>query len=287
VKPASVKPASAKLASVKVAVTTREKRFLQIVTVLLAFTLAAFAASATGSQPTGFMAAGEKASEKKDKPVAAGRIVDSGTFGVLIKGQRVVSESFSIQQENGNSIIKAQLKETASPTQTEQKSQLEMTPAGELLRYEWSSAAGSSLVVLPNNEFLMERITPSVGVKAAEQPFLMPNTSVILDNNFFVQREVLVWRYLAANCHPEGGNFQCQKGPAEFGALVPQDRTSIRVRMELVGKEKITIRGVEHELMRLKLIGENFEWALWVDGNDQFKLIRVSIPADDTEVFRD
>jgi hypothetical protein len=24
-----------------------------------------------------------------------------------------------------------------------------------------------------------------------------------------------------------------------------------------------------------------------VDGNDQFKLMRVSIPADDTEVFRD
>ena len=73
----------------------------------------------------------------------------------------------------------------------------------------------------------------------------------------------------------------------EFGALVPQDRTSIRVHVELVGKEKITIRGTERELMRLKLVGEDFEWAMWVDGNDQFKLMRVSIPADDTEVFRD
>jgi hypothetical protein len=213
--------------------------------------------------------------------------VDSGTFGVFIRGQRVVSETFSVQMENGNSVIKAQLKETASPTLAEQKSDLEITPAGELLRYEWSNAAGSSLVVLPNNEFLMERITASVGAKVAEQPFLMPNTSMILDNNFFVQREVLAWRYLAANCHPQGGTLQCQKGAVEFGALVPQDRTSIRVRMELVGKEKITIHGAERELMRLKLMGENFEWALWVDEQDQFKLMRVSIPADDTEVVRD
>jgi hypothetical protein len=73
----------------------------------------------------------------------------------------------------------------------------------------------------------------------------------------------------------------------EFGALVPQDRNSIRVRVELVGKEKITVRGTERELMRLKLSSDEFEWALWVDANDQFKLIRVSIPADDTEVFRD
>jgi hypothetical protein len=225
--------------------------------------------------------------DKKDKPRASDRAVDSGTFGVFIKGQRVVSEDFSVRQENGNSVIKAQLKQTASPTQTEQKSDLEITPGGELLRYEWSNAAGGSLLVLPKDEFLVERITPSVGAKAAEQPFLMPNTSLILDNNFFVQREVLAWRYLAANCRPEGGNLQCQKGAVEFGALVPQDRTSIRVHVELVGKEKITIRGVERELMRLKLVSEDFEWALWVDGNDQFKLMRVSIPADDTEVFRD
>jgi len=140
--------------------------------------------------------------DKKDKPRAAERVVDSGTFGVFIKGQRVVSEDFNVQQENGNSVIKAQLKETASPTQTEQKSDLEISSGGELLRYEWSNAAGSSLMVLPKDEFLVEKITPSVGAKAAEQPFLMPNTSLILDNNFFVQREVLAWRYLAANCRP-------------------------------------------------------------------------------------
>jgi hypothetical protein len=57
--------------------------------------------------------------------------------------------------------------------------------------------------------------------------------------------------------------------------------------MELVGKEKITVHGAERELLRLNLTGDNVEWALWVDDHDQFKLIRVAIPADDTEVVRD
>jgi hypothetical protein len=59
------------------------------------------------------------------------------------------------------------------------------------------------------------------------------------------------------------------------------------VRLELVGKEKITIRGAERELMRLNLSGENIQWALWVDDHDRFKLIRVAIPADSTIVDRD
>ena len=57
--------------------------------------------------------------------------------------------------------------------------------------------------------------------------------------------------------------------------------------MELVGKEKVTIRGSERELLRLNLKGESFEWALWLDDHDQFKLMRVAIPADNTEVVRD
>ncbi len=86
----------------------------------------------------------------------------------------------------------------------------------------------------------------------------MPSTSAILDNNFFVHREVLIWRYLAADCKPEGGNLKCHQGPTPFGVLVPQDQTSMSVRMELVGKEKVTIRGTERELLRLNLSGENF-----------------------------
>ena len=226
--------------------------------------------------------------DKKEK--AKGQMVDSGSFGIIVKGQRVVTESFTIQQQNDISVIKSQLKEAGSSA-VAQKSDLEITSTGELVRYEWSQSAEStpagSLIVMPNNDFLIEKITPAGSTKPAEQPFLMPSTSMILDNNFFVQREVLAWRYLAADCKSETGNLKCQQGPVEFGVLVPQDRTSMRVRMELTGKEKVNIHGTERELLRLDLSGENFQWNLWVDDHDQFKLMRVAIPADDTEVVRD
>jgi hypothetical protein len=224
------------------------------------------------------------AADKKDKSESSGT-VDSGSFGVFIKGQRVVTETFSIQQENGTSMVKSRLQESSNSA-VGQKSELQMTGSGELIRYEWNDNS-SSLAVLPKNEFLIEKITPPGSSKPVEQPFLMPNTSVILDNNFFVQREVLIWRYLAANCHTDGGNLKCQKEPVEFGVLVPQDRTSMRVRLELTGSEKVAIHGTDRDLLRLNMKGESFSWTFWVDQKDQFKLVRVEIPDDNTEVVRD
>ncbi len=231
------------------------------------------------------LSAAAGAADKKDKP--APQVVDSGAFGVMVKGQRVLTETFTIHQENGNSVIKSQLKEAAGSTPVSQKSDLQITSGGELLRYEWSDPNGGSLTVLPNNDFLTEKIIPPGGAKPVEKPFMMPSTSTILDNNFFVHREVLAWRYLAANCKPEAGNLKCQQGAAQFGVLVPQDQTSLSIRLELVGKEKITIHGTDRELLRLNLTGDSFDWSLWVDPQDQFKLIRVAIPADSIEVVRD
>ncbi len=228
------------------------------------------------------------AADKKDKGKPSGpQAVDSGSFGVFVRGQRVITETFKIEEFNGENVIKSQLKETTGSDPVSQKSELAITSSGELIRYEWSQSTGGSLSVLPSNEFLLEKISTAANGKPAEQSFLMPSTSVILDNNFFVQREVLIWRYLAAYCKNEAGNFKCLQGGGEFGALVPQDRTSMRIRLEVAGKEKVTIRGAEHELLRLNLKSESFEWALWVNDQDQFKLMKVAIPADNTEVIRD
>lgn len=226
------------------------------------------------------------AGDKKEKPKAAGsQMVDSGSFGVFVKGQRVVTETFSVQQDNGVSTVKSQLQQIGGATSVSQNSELRMTGGGELVHYQWSDANGS-LSVMPNNEFLIEKIVTATS-KPAEQPFLMPNTSAILDNNFFIHREVLAWRYLAADCHTESGALKCLQGPVEFGVLVPQDRTSMRVRLELVGREKVTIRGTERELLRLNLRGDAFSWTLWVDDADNFKLMRVLIADANTEMVRD
>jgi hypothetical protein len=231
-------------------------------------------------------AAGDKKDKDKAKPDAPQQ-VDSGSFGIFVKGQRVATETFHIQQQAGISIIKSQLKGTGDADSSSQKSDLEITSSGELLRYEWSQASSASLTVYPENDFLKEKITASATSKPAEQAFLLPSLSPILDNNFFIHREVLAWRYLSSACKTEGADLKCPKDPAEFGTLVPQDRISMPVRMELIGKEKTTIRGAERQLLHLKLTGEAFEWGLWLDDQDHYKLIRVTIPADDTEVVRD
>ena len=227
------------------------------------------------------------ASDKKNEAKTENKTIDSGSFGVFVKGTRVATETFHIQQGPTSSTIKSELKQTAGANPVTQKSDLQVTSAGELVRYDWNQSSGGSITVLPNNEFLLEEINGPDFTKTAKQPFLMPNTSAILDNNFFIHREVLVWRYLAANCKTENGNFNCQKAPAEFGVLIPQDRNSARIRLELVGDEKVSIRGSERSLLRLNLKSDNFDWQLWVDTHDQFKLIRVAIPADETEVVRD
>jgi hypothetical protein len=227
------------------------------------------------------------AGDKKDKSKPESKeTVDSGSFGVFVKGQRVLTETFSVHQEEGISDVKSRLQEVGGSTPVKQNSELRMTRSGELIRYDWTDGTGS-LIVAPKDEFLIEKIMSSLTAKTAEQPYLMPSTSAILDNNFFIHREVLAWRYLATNCQTEAGTLKCQEGPVEFGALVPQDRTSLRVRMQLAGREKVTIRGTGRELLRLNLSGEEFSWALWVDENDHFKLIRVLIPDADTEVVRD
>jgi len=57
------------------------------------------------------------------------------------------------------------------------------------------------------------------------------------------------------------------------------------VTLEFAGREKITLGGVERELNRLDLKGESINWALWFD--DQFKLQRILILGENTEVVRD
>ena len=80
------------------------------------------------------------AGDKKEKGTQGAQQVDSGSFGVFIRGQRVVTETFSVHQENGISDVKSHLQETAGAAHTNQHSELQMTASGEMVRYEWSAA---------------------------------------------------------------------------------------------------------------------------------------------------
>jgi hypothetical protein len=185
--------------------------------------------------------------------------------------------------------VKSQLREEGAGEKATQTSQMQLTSAGELIRYDWQelSPSKTQIELVPNEQFLTERITLNPGEKPAEQPFLLPASTVVLDNNFFVHRELLAWRYLAQNCKAEAGQMKCVSGPISFGVVVPEGRTSMRVSLEPSGNDKVQIRGSDRQLPKFALKFEGGEWALWLDDQDHFKIVKIAIPAEKTEVIRD
>jgi len=223
--------------------------------------------------------AGKKASSAKD--------VDSGSFGIFVNGKRVATEVFRIEQLPDMSVAKSEIKVENGDGKASQTSELQITPSGDLKRYQWNELSPEKAVatVEPQDQFLIEHMTYASG-KPIEQPFILPPSTMVLDDYFFSQRQILAWRYLASNCRPQGASKPCALGKAQFGVLVPRQRTSMLVTMEYAGREKVTVHGKEIELSRINLQAEGAsEWALFLD--DNYKLIRILIVADNTEVVRD
>ena len=221
-----------------------------------------------------------------DKKVApAGKLVDSGSFGVYVAGKRVATETFQIEQFADSSVTKSEFK--TDDAANKQNAEMVMSANGDLRRYTWSesSPAKATAVIEPQDKLLVQHITTSPADKPIDQPYILPASTAILDDYFFSQREVLAWRYLAANCRPEPGTPGCRLPRAQFGALIPRQRTSLLVNLEYVGRETLNVKGQKRELSRFNLQSDGMDWGLWLDEN--YKLIRVYIAADSTEVVRD
>lgn len=228
--------------------------------------------------------------DEKAKPKETGsRDVDSGSFAIMMNGQRVATETFSIHQGPSGSVATGQFKtESGVQNQSSLSAEMELTPAGDLKRYEWKELAPGQAraSVLPSNDFLTERIAKNPKDKPEEQPFMLPASTSILDDYFFSHRQILIWRFLATACKQENGQVKCPANQVtQFGALNPQQRAGMQVSLEFTGRDKAKIRGVEQEYNRFVLKSDNVEWILWVD--DQFKLQRILIPSENTEVIRD
>jgi len=228
------------------------------------------------------------ASGKDTKSKEGAKTVDSGTFGVLMNGKRVATETFSIQQDSTGSLIKSEFKTDAGVEPAAQSSELSLTPNGDLRSYEWkeSGPGQSEAKVEPGQDFLTEHYRKSPQDKMLEQPFLLPASTSILDDYFLIQREVLAWKYLATSCKQQGGQVQCpMKQNTQMGTLNAHTRASSPVSVQFAGREKVQIHGVDRELIRLDMKSDVGDWSLWLD--DQLKLQRIVDPASNTEVVRD
>ncbi len=215
--------------------------------------------------------------------------VDSGAFGIYVSGQRIGTETFNIEQTGSGSVTRSDIKVTDGGQQVEQRAEMQLAPNGDLVKYEWrevSPGRGSRVVQVDSrspDKFLIEHIDFGDKAKPVEQPFLSPASTVILDDYFFSHRELLAWRYIGGIC--KSGGKECNPQKIPFGALSPHDAASFLVNVEYKGREKVTIRGTEMELIRLDLSSVADEWSLWM--NNDYKVMRMTVAGTNTEIVRD
>ena len=163
-------------------------------------------------------------------------------------------------------------------------------PIGDSTTTGMSRSSASLLSALGYTVFLLTTQEPSPDEedkeKEKEQPYLLAPSTNILDDYFFVHREVLVWKFLASACKQDKGKVECPvKQRAKFATMNPHEHSSAPATIEYLGREKITLKGAESEFNKLELKGESGTWLLWLD--DQFKVQRILISDENTEVLRD
>jgi hypothetical protein len=229
--------------------------------------------------------------EKDKEKEHEGQNVDSGSFGVFQNGHRVGTETFSIYQTSGGSVIQSEFKTVNAPVDAAQTSEMQLTPTGEIRRYEWKelNPGKATSVVLPNSDFLSQKWKTGPAEKEHEQPYLLPASTTILDDYFFVHRELLAWKFLAAACKQEKGQGTlCPlKQRTQFGTLNPHQHASAPLSAAFLGREKVTLTNGERDLFKLEFKTEASTWQLWLDDQDHFKVMRMFIVGENTVVERD
>jgi hypothetical protein len=216
-----------------------------------------------------------------------GKNIDSGSFGVYQNGHRVGTETFSIYQTGNGSVIQSEFKTANTPPDV-QTSELQLTAQGDIQRYQWTEVSPDQAEseVTPNNEFLMQKWRSGPLGKEQEQPYLLTLSTSILDDYFFIHREVLVWKFLAAACKQEKGQVQCPvKQRTRFATMNPHEHSSAALSAEYLGRETVPLKSGPRDLLKLELRTDAATWQLWLD--DQFKVMRISIVGENTEVERD
>jgi hypothetical protein len=140
-------------------------------------------------------------------------------------------------------------------------------------------------VVVQNDDFLNQKWSAGPEDKEHEQPYLLSLSTSILDDYFFVHRELLAWKVLGMVCKQDKG-LQClPKQHTQFPTLDPHQHSSALVTGDFIGREKVTLKGGPQDLLKLELKNDAGTWQLWLD--EQFKVMKMSVVGENTEVIRD
>jgi len=245
------------------------------------------------------------ADKTKEKDKGSSKVADSGTFGIFMNGRRVGTETFNITETlNGErhpeySTATSEIKFDDGRYKAAQTAEMQISASGELRSYFWHSTVPQKeeASVEPKDKLLVEHITPA-DQKKLDVPHMLPASTAILDDNFFSQREILLWWYLAG-CRRQDNGLVC--GPSKFVILVPRQHVSGNAVLELLGQDKVMVKGVERELNKVKLDtsgpqsltwlndqnreSDAAQWVLWVD--DNYRVIKMTVAGSNVEIIRD
>ncbi len=200
-------------------------------------------------------------------PLAA----DKGTFKILVSGQQIGKEEFSIAP-NGSDWTAHGSTDIQSPKgNTRVTGSLVVHADGVPIRYEWStqgakkaSATIAFTGVTANVELHLEGARPFTQQFTFAAPLV-----VVLDDNLYYQYTFLARLY-----------DWDKKGEQSFSVLVPQEMTPGSVTVDSSGEQVVNGQKVQE----LRVRTEDNEIDLFLDGP---KLVRLVAPAANAEIIRE
>jgi hypothetical protein len=204
--------------------------------------------------------------------------LDAGSFTVVVNGQRVGREQFSLQQVSTNDGGTIELRSESAIGDRRTAMRLEADSAGTPVRYSLEERRGAELTLRLGGQRVRGRfatLARSVTGEAAREYLLRPG-AVVVEEEGFVQYALLV----RGRTLPVGAGVT-------LPSLTPAANSQGVVRVVLEATDDVVaVAGSRRPAQRYRVVATSGEVRMvWADSEGQ--LLRVSIPARALDAVRD
>ena len=175
---------------------------------------------------------------------------DSGTFTITENGQLRGTEHFSVHRTLGGRVLQSHIDFQVGDRQIRQTAELQVDAGDGLGSYRWSEGKAQIDVGYGDGK-VTAHYQPETGA-ARDFQFVMPNTTAILDTNFYSEWELLAARY-----------DRIRGGEQQFPVFVPHTGDP----------GKITLSAVPGPgLFHLRAVTDDVTLELFLDGSQLARL---------------
>jgi hypothetical protein len=207
----------------------------------------------------------------RTQALIASLVADKGIFRILVSGQQIGKEEFSIAPNGADWSAHGSTEIQSPKGNTHVTGTLLVHPDGVPVHYEWSTQGAKKA----SATIAFSGVTATVelhleGAKPFTQQFTFAAPLVVvLDDNLYYQYTFLARLY-----------DWDKKGEQTFSVLVPQEMTPGTVTVDSMGEQVVNGQKVQE----LRVRTEDNEIDLFLDGP---KLMRLVAPAANAEIIRE